>query len=197
MTLASAIPADTPRTDNDLLVLVAEGNRDAFAVLYDRLSSRVFGLVKRVLIDPAQSEEVTQDVFLELWQSASRFDPAKGNAAAWVLTMTHRRAIDRVRASQASRTRDLAVGIRDYQDSGEDFVEQVETRSEHERVTKAMRQLTDVQQQALQLTYFQGLTHKEAALVAGAPVGTMKTRLRDSLIALRKLVDVSLPQSAA
>lgn len=197
MTLAPAVFADTHRTDNDLLVLVAEENRRAFAVLYDRINGRVFGLVKKVLIDPAQSEEVTQDVFLEVWQSASRFDPQKGNAVSWVLTMAHRRAIDRVRASQASRTRDLAVGIRDYQDSHDDFVDQAETRAEHVRVIQAMSRLTNIQQQALQLAYFQGLTVSQAASAAKVPANTMKTRLRDSLTALRKLVDGPTPLTAA
>ncbi|AMM22767.1 RNA polymerase subunit sigma (plasmid) [Frondihabitans sp. PAMC 28766] len=187
MRLAAAPPADTFRTDDDLLVLTAEGNQEAFGVLYDRISRRVFGLVKRVLVDPAQSEEVTQDVFLEVWQTAARFDPGKGTAMSWVLTMTHRRAIDRVRSSQASRNRDLAVGVRDFTEATDDVFDTVETRLEHARVTAAMRRLSAYQQEALQLTYFEGLTNTEAAVRAGVPVGTMKTRLRDSLIALRKL----------
>ena len=187
MSLAAAPPPDTFRTDDELLVLTAEGNREAFSVLYDRVSRRVFGLVKRVLVDPAQSEEVTQDVFLEVWQNAARFDPGKGTAMSWVLTMTHRRAIDRVRSSQASRNRDLSVGVRDFAEATDDVYETVETRLEHARVTAAMRRLSAHQQEALQLTYFEGLTNTDAAVRAGVPVGTMKTRLRDSLIALRKL----------
>ena len=191
MTLAPAVAADTFRDDDDLLLLVAEGNHDAFGALYDRISSRVFGLVKRVLVDPAQSEEVTQDILLEVWQNAPRFDPAKGKAVSWVLTMAHRRAIDRVRASQASRTRDFTVGVRDFEEAQDDLTDTIETRHEHDRVSMAMRQLTRAQQEALDLTYFKGLTNREAAIAAGVPIGTMKTRLRDSLIALRKLVDVA------
>lgn len=165
--------------------LVSEGNHDAFAALYDRISGRVLGLVRRVLIDPAQSEEVTQDVFLEVWQQASRFDPVRGKAVSWILTVAHRRAIDRVRSSQTSRDRDYAVGIRDFQPSVDDVAESTEVRLEHRRVVEAMSQLTAPQREALELTYFQGLSNSEAALTAGVPLGTMKTRLRDSLIALR------------
>src|SRR5690348_4766355 len=97
----------------DLLQRVATGDREAFAQLYDRTAPRVFGLVKRLLRDHSQSEEVTQEVFLEIWQTATRYDTSKGGAIAWMLTMTHRRAVDRVRASQASRNRDTRIGIRD------------------------------------------------------------------------------------
>lgn len=190
-TLSPAPPPGTPRTDDELLVLVSEGNRDAFALFYDRTAPRVLGLVRRVLVDPAQSEEVTQDVYLEAWQTAKRFDPEKGRASSWLLTMAHRRAIDRVRASQSSRERDLAVGIRDFEQERDDVAETVEVSLEHKRVTLAMKNLTANQQEALELTYFQGLTNTEAALKAGVPVGTMKTRLRDALIALRKNLDVA------
>jgi RNA polymerase sigma-70 factor (ECF subfamily) len=188
VTLFPAPPADVQRSDDDLLVLVGQGNKAAFAALYDRTAPRVMGLVKRVLIDPAQSEEVTQDVFLELWQHAARFDPGKGKAASWLLTMAHRRAIDRVRASQSSRDRDLAVGIRDFHDTVDDVESTVETTMETRRIRQAMASLTVNQQQALEMTYFQGLTNVEAAATAGIPVGTMKTRLRDALIALRHRV---------
>jgi RNA polymerase sigma-70 factor (ECF subfamily) len=188
MTIAPAPEPGIERSDDDLLVLTAEGNRDAFTVFYDRTAPRVFGLVKRVLVDPAQSEEVTQDVYLEVWQNAPRFDPAKGKAVSWLLTMAHRRAIDRVRASQASRNRDLTVGIRDFEEARDDVEDTVEITLEHQRVTRALRTLTANQQQALEMTYFQGLTNTEAAQQAGIPVGTMKTRLRDALIALRTRV---------
>ncbi|MBN9172657.1 MAG: RNA polymerase subunit sigma, partial [Microbacterium sp.] len=97
----------------DLLLRVADGDRAAFAELYDTLSSRVFGLILRVLVDRSQSEEVLQEVFLELWQSASRFAPNRGQGRTWVLTIAHRRAVDRVRASQASTDRDVRAGFRD------------------------------------------------------------------------------------
>nr|WP_204249414.1 ECF RNA polymerase sigma factor SigK [Frondihabitans sp. PAMC 28766] len=188
--MAYAPLADAEGADDDLLVLVSDGDPDAFAVFYDHMAPRVFGIVKRVLVDPAQSEEVTQDVFLEAWQHASRFDPAKGTATSWLFTMAHRRAIDRVRASQSSRDRDLAVGVRDFEEARDDVAETIQTTVEHDRITRALRTLTAKQQQALELTYFQGLTHKEAAHLAGVPTGTMKSRIREALITLRIRVGV-------
>ena len=96
-----------------LLERVAVGDKSAFSDLYDQFAPRVLGLIKRLLIDHAQSEEVAQEVFLEIWQSASRFDAKKGGASTWILTMAHRRAVDRIRASQSSRDRDTKIGIRD------------------------------------------------------------------------------------
>lgn len=186
MSIAPA-PA-TYRSDEDLLILTAEGNRTAFTLFYDHTVSRVFGVVKRVLVDPAQSEEVTQEIYLEAWQNAARFNPAKGGALSWMLTMAHRRAVDRVRASQSSRERDLEVGIRDFNETRDDVEETVEITLEHQRITAAMRNLTFPHRQALELTYFQGLTNTEAAREAGIPIGTLKTRLREALIALRTRV---------
>lgn len=105
--------------------------------------------------------------------------------------MTHRRAIDRVRASQSSRDRDMTVGIRDFEETRNDVEDTVEITLEHQRVREAMRALTDNQQRALDMTYFQGLTNVEAALRAGVPLGTMKTRLRDALIFLRARLDAT------
>lgn len=175
--------------DDDLLLLAAKGDKQAFSRFYDHTSTRIYGLVKRVLVDAAQSEEVTQDVYLGAWQNASRFDPARGRAISWLLTVAHRRAIDRVRSSQASRDRDFAVGIRDFEESRDDVEETVVITLEHQRVTAAIRHLTPFQQEALELTYFQGLTSAEAAVTLGVPASTLKTRVRDALIALRTRVE--------
>ena len=110
----------------ELLVATAAGDRDAFSRFYDHMAARVHGLVRRVLVDAAQAEEVTQDVFLEVWQTAARLDPARGTAVAWVLTLAHRRAVDRVRSSQASRERDLKIGIRDVEVAVDDVAEAAE-----------------------------------------------------------------------
>lgn len=191
MSLAAAPPPDIDRTDEDLLALIAEGNEAAFSVFYDRTASRVLGIVTRVLIDHSQSEEVTQEVFLQAWQTASRFDPARGKALGWLLTMAHRRAVDRVRSSQADRNRGLSIGIRDFHDAQDDIADTAETVLEHQRVKHAMKGLTPLQQQALELAYFDGLTHSEVALTVGVPLGTMKTRIRGALIALRELIGES------
>ena len=139
-----------------LLALVAVGDQRAFASLYDLMAARVLGLTRRVLRDHAQSEEVTQEIFLEIWQNAPRFDASKGTAVTWIMTMTHRRAVDRVRSAQSSRDRDTKIGIRDYAPDYDNVAETVEVRIEHARVEKAMSRLTDLQRQAVTLAYFGG-----------------------------------------
>jgi len=171
--------------------LVATGDRAAFSDLYDRLSSRVFGLVKRLLRDHSQSEEVTQEVFLELWQNAARYEAARGSATSWILTMTHRRAVDRIRASQASRDRDLKIGIRDQEAEYDQVADRVEVTIENERVKQAMTRLTELQRQAVTLAYYGGYSHSEVAELLHIPVGTVKTRLRDGMIRLRDELGVT------
>ena len=174
-----------------LLEKVAQGDQAAFSDLYDVLSSRVLGLIVRVLKDHSQSEEVTQEVFLEVWQTAARFDPNKGGAATWILTMAHRRAVDRVRSSQSSRDRDTKIGIRDYAPDYDNVAETVEVRVEHERVSKALARLTELQRQAVTLAYYGGYSHSEVATILSVPIGTVKTRLRDGMIRLRDELGVA------
>jgi RNA polymerase sigma-70 factor (ECF subfamily) len=174
-----------------LLERVATGDKAAFSDLYDEVAPRVFGLVKRLLIDHSQSEEVTQEVFLEIWQTATRFDPNKGGATTWILTMAHRRAVDRVRASQSSRDRDLKVGIRDFSADYDHVTESVEVSVEHERVEKAMSRLTELQRQAIQLSYYGGYSNSEVASILSVPIGTVKTRIRDGMIRLRDELGVA------
>ncbi len=181
----------TSVTPEALLERVATGDRKAFAALYDLVVPRVLGLVRRILVDFAQSEEVTQEIFLEIWQSAARFDPNKGGATSWILTMAHRRAVDRVRSAQSSRDRDVRIGIRDY-DPGHDHVaEAIEIKIEHERVAAAMERLTELQRQAIKLAYYGGRSHSEVAAMLSIPIGTVKTRLRDGLIRLRDELGVT------
>lgn len=188
------VPEDGPAADHaaDLLVRTASGDQAAFADLYDMLSSRVFGLIRRVLVDPSQSEEVLQEVFLEIWQSASSFAPKKGQGRSWVLTIAHRRAVDRVRASQASADRDVRIGARDAHTPQEGIAEQVELRIEGRRVVRALRTLPDPQREAITLAYFGGYSQSEIAALVGAPLGTIKTRMRDGLTRLRQEMGVTL-----
>lgn len=190
----SDVPAgeQTPvARQQNLLERVAQGDQKAFAALYDEVSPRVFGLIKRLLRDHAQSEEVTQEVFLEIWQTATRFDPNKGGATTWILTMAHRRAVDRVRSSQSSRDRDTRIGIRDHKVDYDNVSETIEVRIEHERVEKAMLRLTELQRQAVSLAYYGGYSHSEVAEMLSVPIGTVKTRLRDGMIRLRDELGVA------
>ncbi|MDP9026254.1 MAG: ECF RNA polymerase sigma factor SigK [Actinomycetota bacterium] len=191
---ASADP-DTSSVD-ELLERVATGDHLAFAQLYRQTSARLFGLVKQVLRDPAQSEEVGQEVFLEIWQTASGFQRAKGRGITWIFTMAHRRAIDRVRASQASRDRDLRIGIRDRDREHDSVVEKVELMVESERVRLALAELSEVQRQAIELAYFGGYTQSELAAYLGVPLSTAKTRMRDGLLNLRRALAEEDPVAA-
>jgi RNA polymerase sigma-70 factor (ECF subfamily) len=168
-----------------LLVQTAQGDQDAFARMYDVLSPRVFGLILRVLVDRAQSEEVLQEVFLEVWQSAGRFAPNRGQGRSWVLTIAHRRAVDRVRSAQASTDRDARIGMRDLDVAYDGVAEQVELKIEGERIAAALSSLPEAQREALTLAYYGGYSQSEIAALVGAPLGTVKTRMRDGLSRLR------------
>ena len=169
----------------ELLLRVAGGDQAAFARLYDMLSPRAFGLILRVLVDRSQSEEVLQEVFLEIWQSAARFAPNKGQGRSWVLTIAHRRAVDRVRSAQASTDRDVRAGFRDMDVAHDGVAEEVELRIEGQRVSEALATLPDPQREAITLAYFGGYSQSEIAALVGAPLGTIKTRMRDGLSRLR------------
>lgn len=174
-----------------LLAMVASGDQNALAELYDSFSPRVFGLIRRLLVDHAQSEEVLQDVFLEIWQSASRFDPNKGRASTWIMTLAHRRAVDRIRSAQADRERDVRIGMRDVGRDFDQASEAAEISIEHERVTAAMSRLSEAQRQAISLTYYGGLSQSELAEALNVPLGTVKTRLRGGMIRLRDELGVT------
>lgn len=187
------VPEDTPAGDavGDLLVRTAAGDPHAFASLYDTLSPRVFGLLLRVIVNRAQAEEVLQEVFLEIWQSAGAFAPNKGQGRSWVLTIAHRRAVDRVRSSQSAADRDVKAGMRELNTPSERVDERVETAIEAERVVRALSALPEPQQEALTLAYYGGYSQSEIAALVGAPLGTIKTRMRDGLSRLRTEMGVA------
>ena len=167
-----------------LLALVARGDQSAFAAVYDRSAAQVFGLVRRVIRDPAQSEEVTQEVMLEVWRSASRFDPHRGSAMAWLMTLAHRRAVDRIRSGQAAAEREVRAAA--ATGPGYDMVaEEVETRLDAQRVRLCLESLTDLQRVSVTLAFYGGHTYREVASLLGVATGTVKTRMRDGLIRLR------------
>lgn len=188
------VPEDGAPVDHvgELLVRVAAGDQGAFARVYDMLSPRAFGLILRVLVDRSQSEEVLQEVFLEVWQSAARFVPNKGQGRTWVLTIAHRRAVDRVRASQASTDRDVRVGFRDLDVAYDGVAEQAQLRIEGHQVATALKTLPDPQREALTLAYYGGYSQSEIAALVGAPLGTIKTRMRDGLTRLRAEMGVTV-----
>ena len=177
--------------DDELLLAVARGDQAAFAALYDSVGPLVHGVVRRVVRDPAQSEEVTQEVMVEVWRTAVRFDPDRGSARTWILTMAHRRAIDRVRSEQASRNRTQRVADQQHARDFDEVSERVELGFEHEQVRSALSTLTELQRQAVELAYYQGYTYREVADLLGTPLGTVKTRMRDGLIRLRDALGVA------
>jgi RNA polymerase sigma-70 factor (ECF subfamily) len=181
-------PAARPSGDDQLgrlLLQVAGGDEPAFAELYRRVAPAVFGLVGKVVRSPAQAEEVAQEVFVEVWRSASRFDPGRGTARSWIMTCAHRRAVDRVRSAERAARRDDLAGRRDQGRPYDEVAEQVESSLERERVRRSLDALTELQREAVVLAYYGGHTHREIAQLLGVPSGTVKSRLRDGLIRLR------------
>ena len=174
----------------ELLKLSSRGDEAAFAQLYDATSSRVFGLALRVLRDPAQTEEVCQEAFLDIWKTSARFDPSKGSALAWIFTLVHRKAVDRVRSAEASTRRDTTYHSKNQPVEHDTTAEAVQASFEARRVRAALDTLTAVQREALELAYFGGYTHTEVANMLDLPVGTAKTRIRDGLIRLRDTMGV-------
>jgi RNA polymerase sigma-70 factor (ECF subfamily) len=191
--VADDASGDSPPRDHaaELLVRVTERDQAAFAQLYDMLSARAFGLILRVLVNRAHSEEVLQEVFLEVWQSAASFAPNKGQGRTWVMTIAHRRAVDRVRSAQSSADRDQRAGLRELNTPRDGVEEQVELRIESRRVARALEALPDPQREALTLAYFGGYSQSEIAALTGSPLGTIKTRMRDGLSRLRVQMGVT------
>ncbi|MFJ5707949.1 ECF RNA polymerase sigma factor SigK [Streptomyces sp. NPDC093105] len=170
---------------------VALGDKNAFSALYDALAPMVFGIVLRIVRDPAQSEEVAQEVMIDLWRQAARYRSDAGSVSAWAATIAHRRAVDRVRSAQAATDREHAQAARDHHTAYDDVAEQVETRLESEQVRRCLRGLTELQRQAVTLAYYQGLTYREVAETLRTPLPTIKTRMRDGLIRLRDCMGVT------
>ncbi|MEU3030149.1 sigma-70 family RNA polymerase sigma factor [Streptomyces incarnatus] len=174
-----------------LLHEVALGDQEAFAAVYDTVAGSVLGVVRAVLRDQAQSEEVAQDVLVEVWRTAPRYQPERGSAVNWILTLAHRRAVDRVRSVEAAAARDTKAALLDHQPAYDEVTEQVESRLEQEQVRRCLRTLTDLQRQSVTLAYYRGLTYREVAEALALPLGTVKTRLRDGLIRLRDCLGVT------
>ncbi len=185
------IVLDASASLEDVVARVARGDEDAFEVLFRRTAGSVLGMVRRVLRDPAQSEEVAQEVMVEVWRTATRFDAGRGSATSWILTMAHARAVDRVRSAQASRDRERRIGVRDSMREYDEVAEEVEVRMEQQAVRQCLVGLTELQRESVQLAYYGGYTYREVAELLDVPLGTVKTRLRDGLIRLRDCLGVT------
>lgn len=182
-------PSEAERAAS-LMAASARGDEAAFADLYDLFAGLLFGIVVRVVRNPALSEEVTQEVFLEIWRLAPRYDESKGSVKSWMASIAHRRAVDRVRSEQAARDREdrehaLAV------DPIDPMAEALTDRLQSERIRQAMQALTETQRSAIELAYFGGHTYREVAVLLDIAEGTAKTRIRDGLIRLRDHLGVT------
>ncbi|MBO1332591.1 sigma-70 family RNA polymerase sigma factor [Streptomyces sp. VRA16 Mangrove soil] len=185
------VPARGPDLQEQL-ALVAQGDREAFSVIYEAVAAPVFGVVCKLLRDHAQSEEVAQEVFVKVWRTAARYRADRGTVLNWVLTLAHRRTVDRIRSVEAAAARDHRVALLDQVPEFDEVSEQVEEQLEREQLRRCLRSLSEIQRQSVTLAYYQGLTYKEVAEALSAPLGTIKTRLRDGLIRLRDCLGVTV-----
>ncbi|WP_228373568.1 sigma-70 family RNA polymerase sigma factor [Demequina soli] len=191
-----AVPADgdphAPDADGldplgSALVRAGRGDQAAFEEVYDALAGTVHGLALRIVRDPQLAEDVAQEALVEAWRLAARFRPDRGSARAWVLTIAHRRAVDRVRSEQSHADRLLAHGARHTAtvEEPETVVETMDAQWRAARVRRGLATLTPLQREALELTYFKGYTNRQLAESLGIPLGTAKARIRDAVIRLR------------
>jgi RNA polymerase sigma-70 factor, ECF subfamily len=190
---APAPTTDDAPTTETLLARVATGDEAAFALVYDALAAGVFGTCLAVLRDRDHAAEVTQEVMVEVWRTAARFDDQRGSARTWALTLAHRRAVDRVRAVQAQRNRDQRVLDEQVERPFDVVAEEVEESLDRARVRHCLDGLTPTQHEAVVLAYYGGRTYREVADQLAAPLATVKSRIRDGLIRLRDCLGVVTP----
>ena len=183
-------------SDEALVALVARGDEDALAELYDRIGRIAYGLALRVLRDDRLAEDAVQDGFLALWRTAAAFRPERAKASTWVLTLVHRRAVDLVRREERRRAEPLAEEAAAVAEAAERTEEAAWLRFERERVQAALRQLPDTQREALELAYYGGFSQSELAERLGVPLGTIKSRMFAGLARLRELLDDSAQEGS-
>jgi RNA polymerase sigma-70 factor, ECF subfamily len=188
-----APPSSAAAGDQDLdrlLLRAAAADQQAFDLIYRRLAPPAYGVIRRVLRDPARSEEVTQEVMLEVWRTAARFDPARGRAATWVLTVAHRRAVDRVRADAAASAREQKTAWAEPGPADE-VADVVEAGLDRQRVRHCLDGLTEVQRQSITLAYYGGYTYRQVADLVDATLAAIKSRIRDGLLRMRDCLSVT------
>jgi RNA polymerase sigma-70 factor (ECF subfamily) len=174
---------------DELIPTVARGEPGAFEALFDQLSGPVYRAALAIIRDPAQAEEVSQEVLVEIWRTAGRFNPSRGTAAGWAVTIARRRAIDRVRSVTADATRESRhAGVPVPWDEVSETVEDIMDR---ERLASSLDRLSDPQRQAIVLAYYGGHTYTEVAAILGVAVGTVKGRIRAGLASLRDIMHVT------
>jgi RNA polymerase sigma-70 factor (ECF subfamily) len=182
-------------SDEALVALVARGDEDALAELYDRVGRVAYELALRVLRDERHAEDAVQEAFLQVWRSAATFRAERAKASTWILTLVHRRAVDLVRREERRQadplTDDSAAGV-----GREETDEAAWLRFERERVQAALKQLPDVQREALELAYYGGFSQSELAERLGVPLGTIKSRMFAGLARLRELLDDSTQEGS-
>ena len=178
-------PEPAPTSDNELLRAVARGDESALAQVYDRYRLILFGLIVRILHSREEAEDVLQEVFLQVWRRAKDFDEARGRAFTWLVTLARSRALDRLRSLGArARLAEAAPPIEYIGDAATDVFQSEQA----EVIRRALAQIPVDQRQALFLGYFEGLTQSEIAARLGAPLGTVKTRMRTGMAKLRELL---------
>lgn len=180
-----AEPSTRERTPEDLMGAVADGDPLAFAALYDRMAPAVHGTARAVLHDPDHAAEVTQEVMLEAWRTAARYDADQGTVRTWLVMLAHRRAVDRVRSVQSQRDRDQRVLDGEHHSPFDPVSEEVEEAMERRRVRQCLDSLTQTQRDAVMLAYYGGRSYREVAEQLVAPLPTIKSRIRDGLTRLR------------
>ncbi len=171
---------------------IAAGDRDAFAEFYDMTCARVFGLSSRIVRNPALAEEVTQEVYLQVWTSAARdYNPDLASPIGWLLTLTQRRSVDRVRSEQSASDRNHAYGASNLSREHDVVADEVGQRLDEQHVVECLETLTDTQREAIALAYYGGHTYREVADLLGSGLPAIKTRIRDGLIRLKNCLGVS------
>jgi RNA polymerase sigma-70 factor, ECF subfamily len=177
--------------DGQLLARVAHGDVAAFETVYDRHAGVVFGMARQVLRDPDLAEEVAQEVLVEVWRSAARFDASRGSARAWIATIARRRVVERVRTVRAAGERDLRAAAAGASRSVDEVSETVEIRMEHLQVRRCLESLTRLQRESVDLAFYRGYTQRQVSDLLEVPLGTVKSRLRDGLTRLRDCLGVA------
>ncbi|MEG9248365.1 sigma-70 family RNA polymerase sigma factor [Arthrobacter sp. Soc17.1.1.1] len=172
-----------------VLVAVGSGDPDAFQVLYEQCARRVYGVVRKTLQNPDSCAEVTQEVFLMVWEQGDRYRPELGHPVSWLMTLAHRRAVDRLRMETTRTARDEKWGRRNWDTGFDEVAETVLERENTADVQAAMTVLSPLQHQAISLAYFSHLTYNEVANHLGIPAPTAKTRIRDGLKKLRRVLE--------